>query len=90
MNNNDQKQAKHWAALLLECTKETPNMKDAFGVIVACKLWDLEQKGLIENHDGPGLLNIVNENSNEGTQKWLAKEAISAEDPVKRLHFNYH
>lgn len=90
MNNNDQKQAKHWAALLLECAKEAPNMKDAFGVIVACKLWDLEQKGLIENHDGPGLLNIVNENSNEGTQKWLAKEAISAEDPVKRLHFNYH
>ena len=90
MNNDDHKQAKHWAALLLECAKETPNMKDAFGVIVACKLWDLEQKGLIENHDGAELLNIVNENSNEGTQKWLAKEAISAENPVKRLHFNYH
>ena len=90
MNNNDQEQAKHWAALLLECAEETPHMKDAFGVIVACKVWDLAQKGCVENHDGSGLLNMVNENSNEGTQKWLAKEAINAEDPVKRLHFNYH
>ena len=90
MNNDDQEQAKRWAALLLECAKETPNMKDAYGVIVACKLWDLAQKGFIENHDALGLLNIVSENSNESTQKWLAMEAINAEDPVKRLHFNYH
>jgi len=90
MNNSDQIQAKHWAALLLECAKETPNMKDAFGVIVACKVWDLAQKGLLELHNGPALLGTIIQESNENTLQWLDKNPINQENPVEHLHFNYH
>jgi hypothetical protein len=90
MNNDDQKQAKHWAGLLLECANETPNMKDAFGVIVACKVWDLAQKGLLELHNGPALLDTVIQESNENTLQWLDKNPINQENPVEHLHFNYH
>jgi hypothetical protein len=90
MNNDDQKQAKHCAGLLLECANETPNMKDAFGVIVACKVWDLAQKGLLELHNGPALLDTVVQESNENTLQWLDKNPINQENPVEHLHFNYH
>lgn len=90
MNNGDREQAKQWAALLLECANEALNMKDAFGVIVACKLWDLAQKGLLELHNGPDLLDTVMQKSNKGTLKWLANNLIDQENPVEHLYFNYH
>ena len=90
MNNDDQKQAKHWAALLLECANEAPHMKDAFGVIVACKVWDLARKGLLEIHNGPALLDTVIQESNENTLQWLDENPINQENPVEHLHFNYH
>ena len=65
-------------------------MKDAFGVIVACKVWDLARKGLLELHNGPALLDTVIQESNENTLQWLDENPINQENPVEHLHFNYH
>jgi hypothetical protein len=68
-------------------------MRDAFGIIVACKLKDLTQEREIPgvtDQELQDLFALVHEQSNENTQAWFTDNATGLEHPIKALHFNYH
>ena len=93
LKNNDDEHAANCANLLAQCAQESDKMRDAFGVIVACKLKDLSQRMEIPGFTDQELQNLftlVHEQSNENTKAWFTDNATGLENPIKALHFNYH
>ena len=93
LKNKDDKHAAYCTNLLAQCAQESDKMRDAFGIIVACKLKDLTQEREIPgvtDQELQDLFALVHEQSNENTQAWFTDNATGLEHPIKALHFNYH